>query len=196
MAEIDQVRAGLAAFLGRDRRILEIACGTGWWTPQLAAGAGQVLAVDSSSEMLGRCRARVESTGSKSGKVRYLQRDLWAWTPQRSFDGVFFGFWLSHVPEDRFDDFWGLVDAALLPGGGAFFVDSAQPGGSSRAAAWPAGEDSETRQLNDGRRFKIVKRYYQPDWLRNRLAAIGWEFDIRRTAEFFIYGQGRRMHKS
>jgi hypothetical protein len=35
------------------------------------------------------------------------------------------GFWLSHVPLERFGAFWSLVDECLAPGGRVFFVDDA-----------------------------------------------------------------------
>ncbi len=191
IAETNEVRAALAAF-GAHGRILEIACGTGWWTQQLAEGAKEVTAVDASSEMLERCRARVETAGLGAERVRYVQADLWEWTPERRYDEVFFGFWLSHVPEERFDAFWALVDAALMPGGRAFFVDSAAATGSSGASAAGEAAETELREIAGGRRFEIVKRYYEPRALRERLAALGWEFEVRTTAEFFLHAQGGR----
>ena len=191
IAETNEVRAALAAF-GAYGRILEIACGTGWWTQQLAEGAKEVTALDASSEMLERCRARVETAGLGAERVRYLLADIWEWTPERRYDEVFFGFWLSHVPDERFDAFWELVDAALAPGGRVFFVDSASPGGSSGASGQGDARETELRELSGGRRFEIVKRYYQPRQLRERLAALGWDFEVRTTAEFCLHAQGRR----
>ena len=190
-AETGQVRAALAGF-GAGGRVLEIACGTGWWTPQLAAQAEAVTALDASPEMLRRCRERVAADGPGPGKVDYVQTDLWEWSPERRFAGVFFGFWLSHVPEERFDRFWELVDRALLPGGRVFFVDSAVPGGSSGAGIGRPAPDREMRVLNDGRSFEIFKRYFDPGWLHQRLGGIGWDVQVRRTAEFFLYAQGDR----
>lgn len=191
IAETNEVRAALAAF-GAYGRILEIACGTGWWTQQLAEGAKEVTAVDASSEMLERCRARVETAGLGAERVRYVQADLWEWTPERRYDEVFFGFWLSHVPEERFDAFWALLDAALVPGGRVFFVDSAAATGSSGASGTGEAAGTELREIAGGRRFEIVKRYYEPRALRERLAALGWEFEVRTTAEFFLHAQGGR----
>ena len=185
------MRAALAAF-GAHGRILEIACGTGWWTQQLAEGAKEVTAVDASSEMIERCRSRVETAGLGAERVRYMVADLWAWAPERRYDEVFFGFWLSHVPEERFDEFWALVDAALVPGGRVFFVDSASDEGSSGASGAGEAAETELREVSGGRRFEIVKRYYEPQPLRERLAAIGWNFEVHTTAEFFLYAQGRR----
>ncbi|MEV7086346.1 class I SAM-dependent methyltransferase [Streptomyces sp. NPDC093085] len=47
--------------------VLELACGTGQWTPRLAARARSVTAVDASAEVLDIARARVASAGGAPG---------------------------------------------------------------------------------------------------------------------------------
>lgn len=98
--------------------VLELACGTGQWTPRLAARARSVTAVDAAAEVLALAHARAESP-----KVQFLQAGLFAWQPPRRYDTVFFPFWLSHVPPMRLPAFWNTVAAALAPGGKAIFVD-------------------------------------------------------------------------
>src|SRR5262245_17545841 len=71
--------------------VLELACGTGIWTKELANIAAGVTAVDASPEMLGLNAAKVADP-----RVRYVQADLFAWQPDREYDLVFFAFWLSH----------------------------------------------------------------------------------------------------
>ena len=80
--------------------VLELACGTGQWTPRLAARAQSVTAVDASAEVLALARARTTST-----TVQFLQTDLFHWQPPRRYDTVFFAFWLSHVPPARLPRF-------------------------------------------------------------------------------------------
>jgi hypothetical protein len=46
-----------------------------------------------------------------------------------------------------------------------------------------------TRRLADGREFRIVKRFYEPHALRQRLAGLGWHAQVQATPEFFIYGE-------
>jgi SAM-dependent methyltransferase len=168
--------------------VLELACGTGLWTRHLVGGATRLTAVDGSSEVLALNRERLGGA-----PVQYLQADLFEWQPApAAHDVCFFGFWLSHVPEERFAAFWETVRTALRPGGRVFFVDSAR---ASRATAvrdrLPApGEDVMTRRLNDGREFRVVKRYYEPRRLEQRLTELGWNVDVRATGEFFIYGFG------
>ena len=44
----------------------------------------------------------------------------------------------------------------------------------------------------DGREYTIVKILYEPEDLGSRLAALGWQADIRTTGEEFFYGVARR----
>ena len=100
-------------------RVLELACGTGQWTQILARTASELTAVDASAEMLELNQARLGRP-----EINYIQADLFAWKalPHR-FDVVFFAAWLSHVPPQRFDAFWGQVAAALADGGRVFVID-------------------------------------------------------------------------
>jgi demethylmenaquinone methyltransferase/2-methoxy-6-polyprenyl-1,4-benzoquinol methylase len=168
--------------------MLELACGTGIWTEQLAHRVGRLMAVDASREMIEINRRRLAT-----GTVEYVQADLFDWAPPAgAFDVCFFGFWLSHVPETRFDRFWETVRAALRPTGRVFFVDSDRSDRSTAADHVLPSEDEETpvRKLGDGSEFRIVKRFYVPERLRRRLAELGWDVDVRSTGEFFIYGSG------
>jgi ubiquinone/menaquinone biosynthesis C-methylase UbiE len=73
--------------------VLELACGLGTWTPQLVRHASSVTALDASPEVLAIARERV-----RDARVRFSEADIFGWKPDRRYDVVFFGFWLSHVP--------------------------------------------------------------------------------------------------
>src|SRR5262245_15471513 len=167
--------AALAAALDAFRpagEVLELACGTGLWTGRLVPAATRVTAVDASAEVLAINRARVNSPA-----VTYVEADLFAWEPPaHAFDVAFFGFWLSHVPPDRFDAFWAMLRRALRPGGRFFLIDSLHEP-TSTAADHRLPERTAvtlTRRLNDGREYEIIKVFYEPDSLRERLAGLGW----------------------
>ena len=55
------------------------------------------------------------------------------------------------------------------------------------AVADPAAT-TQTRRLNDGRTFEIVKIYHDPDTLERRLEGLGWRVALSTTADFFQYG--------
>ena len=168
--------------------VLELACGTGLWTRHLVGSATRLVSVDASSEVLAINRERLGGA-----PVQYVQADLFEWQPApAAYDVCFFGFWLSHVPEERFAAFWETVRTALRPGGRVFFADSARASSSTAVHdRLPApGEDVMTRRLNDGREFRVVKRYYEPRRLEQRLAQLGWRVEVQSTGEYFIYGAG------
>jgi ubiquinone/menaquinone biosynthesis C-methylase UbiE len=168
--------------------VLELACGTGLWTQRLVAGTAGVTAVDGSPEMLALCHARVNDP-----RVNYVQADLFAWEPDRTYDVCFFGFWLSHVPEERFADFWGKVKRAVGATGRVFFLDSLRSDKASAVDHQLPDRDEETmlRRLADGREYRIVKRFHEPQPLQDRLAELGWEVEVRATPTFFLHGHGR-----
>ena len=189
--EVAEVRSALhAAPLGDT--VLELACGTGIWTAELAGHSRSVTAVDSSSEVLNLNRERVGSSA-----VRYVEADLFHWNPPGRFDSVFFGFWLSHIPPQRFESFWGLVERSLNPGGRVFFIDNRW----YRGYRWPHEQNPPQpsggtpwiakRELNDGTQFSIVKLFYEASDLGPRLRALGWEGQVSETANFFIWGDVR-----
>src|SRR5919206_661889 len=117
-AEAQAVAEALDAFQPSGS-VLELACGTGIWTERLLRHANTITAVDASPEVL-----ELNARRLRSDKVCYVEADLFAWEPSERFDVVFFSFWLSHVPPERFEDFWELVRRALRPQGRFFFVDS------------------------------------------------------------------------
>jgi len=182
--DVAVARAALAAFRP-EGDVLELACGTGLWTRELARHANSVLAVDGASEMLAINKARLEQSN-----VTYLQANIFQWTPQHEFDVVFFSFWLSHVPQENFRPFWDLVSSALKPNGRVFLIDSL-PHPESSATNHPiadASADVQQRILNNGQRFEIVKRYFNPNELQTTLSSFGWNARIRTTENFFLYG--------
>ncbi len=184
--EVETVMRALLA-LGPQTRGLELAAGTGNWTVPLASLCRHLTVVDASPEMIAINQAKVAQP-----QVEYLQADLFAWQPQHEYDLVFFGFWLSHVPPDRFDAFMAQVTRALHPGGRLFMVDSL-PEDTSSAVNHnpydPAGY-THTRKLNDGSQYEIVKVFYDPGELQARMAAHGIDGEFLTTDRYFLYGGG------
>ncbi|HEX6003818.1 MAG TPA: class I SAM-dependent methyltransferase [Burkholderiales bacterium] len=189
-ADVGIVEAAVCATLesAKPHNALELACGTGLFTRLLAPRVGALTAVDASPEVIGLNRARVASRN-----VRYLQADLFEWTPDGHFDCVFMSFWLSHVPHGWFDAFWSMVRNALTPGGIAYVVDSAlQPTSTARDhSVLDVQSALVTRKLNDGRQFRIVKVFYEPEVLNERLAGLGFDARLACTPRYFIHGDAR-----
>jgi SAM-dependent methyltransferase len=178
----DEVAAALDAFRPTGS-VLELACGPGVWTGQLLGHASEVTAVDASPEMLAIAAARVGGQ-----RVRFVEADLFTWKPDRRYDVVFFGFWISHVPAERFAAFWSLVADCLNPGGRVFFADDAYRTPDELVE----GPSSSTirRQVPGGTAYRLVKVPYQPADLERRLRQLGWDIEVTATAGPFYWGAG------
>jgi demethylmenaquinone methyltransferase/2-methoxy-6-polyprenyl-1,4-benzoquinol methylase len=166
-------------------RVLEIACGTGHWTKWLLEHSDDVTAIDSSPEMIAINKEKL-----RSSTVRYVETDVFAWTPDDRYDAVFFANWLSHVLPSDFERFWDIVRRALAPDGRVFFVDEAQD-------AWrheePAAEPHVvTRRLRDGSVHRAVKIFWSPEDLERRLRDLGWDIRVEATPAL-LYGEGRSV---
>ncbi|WP_406470391.1 class I SAM-dependent methyltransferase [Streptomyces sp. NBC_01615] len=161
--------------------VLELACGTGQWTPLLAARADSVTAVDAATEVLALARARTASPS-----VQFLEADLFEWQPPRRYDTVFFAFWLSHVPPTRLPDFWNTVAGALVPGGKAIFIDDGPAAAAYEEVLANQPAPAALRRLDDGSQYRIVKVFHDAQTLTDDLTALGWSVGIRPMGGNFI----------
>src|SRR5262245_32902440 len=182
-AELDGAGTWLDA-LPIHGEIVELAAGTGWWSPLLAS-KGELSIYDAASAPLDRARDRLVAHGLRA---HIHVRDAWA-EPDRLVDALFCGFWLSHVERDRTLEFLALARRWLKPGGSFAFIDSL-PDPQSSAADHPAPHDDvSTRRLDDGREFPIVKVYREPAVLESALRDAGFATArVTTTGRFFLLG--------
>jgi demethylmenaquinone methyltransferase/2-methoxy-6-polyprenyl-1,4-benzoquinol methylase len=196
-ADLESWCSGLAG-----RSVLELAAGTGNLTRIAARHVGHLTAVDASPEVLD---INARKLGAEGRDAEFVVADLFAWEPPATYDAVFFGFWISHVPADRWGAFWSVVRRSLRPGGAVWFCDNSDPELAWRAGVLPeptarflSGDgpiDPETgitqRALPDGRSYRVVKRFYQPTALVQELAAYGIDASVTTTEWAFLVGRGR-----
>ena len=169
-----------ALFAGR--RVLEVACGTGYWTQFIAASAAGVTGVDAAPEMLGQARARVSSRN-----VRFCDGDAYALaTDLGSFDAAFAGFFLSHVPKAKLRPFVAQLNACLDPGARVLFIDNRHVDGSSSPIDGidAGGNTYQERRLADGTAHRVLKNFLTEHELRSCVAGIGCDVKYR---EFQYY---------
>jgi SAM-dependent methyltransferase len=165
--------------------VLELACGSGSFTRELVRHARTLTGVDGSPRMLERNRREVDDD-----RVTYVNADIFDWQPERRYDAVFFGFWLSHVPPATFEEFWALVRSSLRAGGRVAFVDEDDRGALNDDIHLVGNVPAAPRTLRDGRTFDVVKVYWDPTELEDRLSSLGWQAAVRRVGETFLYGSG------
>jgi SAM-dependent methyltransferase len=170
--------------------VLELAPGTGLWTEVLLDDGATVTAVDGAPAMLDALSARC---GGR--ELTTVRADLFSWTPPRRFDALVSCFFMSHVPDERFGPFCALVADAVREGGQVFLLDGSRVETSTAVDhVLPAACDQTMqRRLDDGRTFRIVKRYRDDDELLGPLAHHGVRAEVRRTATYFHAVLGTRV---
>jgi ubiquinone/menaquinone biosynthesis C-methylase UbiE len=188
-AELDTAGRWLDALPLRGR-IVELAAGTGWWSPLLASKAAELWLYDAAEAPLERARDRLLAHGQRA---HIHVRDAWAPPEGDPADAVFAGFWLSHVERDRTVAFLEVARAWLAPGGRIVLIDSL-PDPRSGAVDHPApAGDRATRRLADGREFTIPKVFRTPDEIAGDLRAAGFDdVAVTTTGRFFVLATGTR----
>jgi 2-polyprenyl-3-methyl-5-hydroxy-6-metoxy-1,4-benzoquinol methylase len=168
--------------------VLEIACGTGLWTESLAVWADAVTAIDQAPEAVAIARDRV-----RSERVGFEVADVFSWTTTARFDVIFFSAWLSHVPANRFEQFWLLLRDLLADGGRVLFIDE-HVNVREKETYLPGEDEIVERRLQDGSRFLVIKNFVDPEQLERRLRAIGWECRIRRDGNDWVCGEAHPVN--
>lgn len=149
-------------------RILEIACGTGYWTGLIARDATAVVATDLAEEPMQIARSKAYERGNvvfRSADAYALPMDL------GSFDAAFAGFWWSHLPRRRIRAYLLSLHARLAPGARVLLLDNRFVAGNSSpiVATDPSGNTYQDRRLADGSVSRIVKNFPSADELRRWL---------------------------
>ncbi|MGH8724077.1 MAG: class I SAM-dependent methyltransferase [Burkholderiales bacterium] len=177
-ADLARLRADLPALFAGER-VLEIACGTGYWTPLIAARAQSVLAVDYAEETLAIARTKKYANSN----VRFERADAYAlpaW-PEK-FSACFAGFWWSHVPLSRLDGFLEGMQARLAPGSRVAFLDNLYVEGSSTPVSRrdAEGNSYQSRKLADGSSHEVLKNFPGAREMEQRLGRHGTEVRFSR----------------
>jgi demethylmenaquinone methyltransferase/2-methoxy-6-polyprenyl-1,4-benzoquinol methylase len=139
------------------RVVLEVACGTGYWTQFIAPAAAQMTAIDAVAEPLAFARLR---PGAE--RVRFVQADAFALPPWLgSFDAAFAGLWISHAPVERRREFLLGLHARLAPGARVLLIDNTE----IQCRDLPIverdalGNTYQQRVLPDGSSHRVLKNF-------------------------------------
>lgn len=169
----------------RGHTVLELACGTGYWTAVIAATADKVVATDINPEMiaLGKLRAL------PADKVEFKVADAWNLPDDiGSYTAVFIGFWWSHVKREEQERFLAQLRAKVGDDMFIVLLDDAYVEGSSETVARTdmEGNTYQIRIAPDGERYEIPKTYPSDSALRKKLASSVREIKIVRLEYYWL----------
>lgn len=156
-ADLTRLKALIPEYL-RDANVLEIACGTGYWTPFIAEAARTVMAIDINPETLQIARSKP----LPHDKVTFEIADVNDLAPQyRNFSGAFAGFWWSHVPRAHRPGFVSALHKAMAGGAVVVALDNLYVPGSSTPISHVDAEGNayQRRRLADGSEHVVLKNF-------------------------------------
>ncbi len=182
--DLAKVRERIAQLV-RGQTVLELACGTGYWTEVIAATADKVLATDILDEMIARAATR----RFPGGKVAFRKVDgLDLPEDLGTFSCVFIGFWWSHLKRDEQDALLAQLRARLGHDVTLILLDDAYVEGSSTTIARTdaQGNTYEIVAAPDGERFELPKNYPADSALRKRLGGEVREIRIERLTYYWM----------
>jgi SAM-dependent methyltransferase len=163
----------------RGHRVLELACGTGYWTRVIAEHAESVVATDINPEMIALATLRA----LPADKVRFQVADAHALPDDiGSYSAVFIGFWWSHIKREQQEAFVGQLRSKLGKDVLLVLLDDVYVDGSSETVARTdrEGNTYHIRTAPDCERYEITKNYPSDSTLRKKLALCVREIRIVR----------------
>lgn len=184
LADVQRLREILGeVFSGRD--VLEIACGTGYWTQIIAQSAKSILATDCNAKVLDI--ARQKNYGECT--VRFDQADAFAPAEvDRLFDAAFCGFWWSHIAKTERLTFLSVLHDKLASDALVVMIDNRYVEGSSTPFSRTDAEGNtyQMRKLADGSRHEILKNFPAPDEIIRTLANFAAGLEITELQYYWV----------
>ncbi len=148
-----QIGEAVSGFGGK--HLIDIACGTAYWTPFYASKCDEITCLDQSANMLSQAQTRIKDQNLKPPNfihADFFDIDLGT----HVFDRAFVSILLSHLSRDQEKTFFERLKQILQPGGELMVIDSLW---NSRRRKYRKQESVEERVIKDGRKFKVFKRY-------------------------------------
>ncbi len=158
----------------KGRRVLEIACGSGYWTEVIGQVAASVLATDINLSMLVLAKERC----SYLPNVMFFHADAYSLDGVTSdFDAAFANFWWSHMPKSLIPVFLATLHSKLKPGSIVLFVDQLLVdvgfcAKNTKALKFVDGNRLELRFTPGGKTYDVVKNFPTKQELQGYLSGV------------------------
>jgi len=142
----------------RDRDVIDLACGTGYWDRILSGTAKKITGIDISQEVL-----KIAMMKEYRCPTEFRIGD--AYDPpfgEATFDGALATMWISHIPRGRVHGFIASMHRVLKKGSRVFVADNAYIEGVGDRLVRREGDENtyKLRTLRDGSEHLVLKNYY------------------------------------
>lgn len=171
--------------LFRGRTVLEVACGTGYWTQFIAREARHVYACDINEAVLDIAREKPIATG----RVSFARGDaITLEGAPHGCDAAFAGFWWSHVRKADLAKFVANLASRLEPGAVVAILDNSYVEGSSTPISRrdAEGNSYQMRPLASGEQYEVLKNFPTADELRAAVAPVAREAHLESLTYYWL----------
>jgi ubiquinone/menaquinone biosynthesis C-methylase UbiE len=175
---------GLVSRLLTGQTLLEIACGTGYWTTVLSHVATFILATDINQRMIDEALRKEYA----AGRVSFKRCDAYDLTGlSGDFSAAFAAFWWSHIPPCQLPGFLDGLHRRLGPGGTVVFLDNCYVDGSSTpiSRVGADGESYQIRRLASGKEFEVLKNFPDDGELKQAVKKAGTDIVVERLPHYW-----------
>jgi 2-polyprenyl-3-methyl-5-hydroxy-6-metoxy-1,4-benzoquinol methylase len=178
-----QQAATILQSLFLNKSVLEIACGTGYWTEKIAETAMSICATDINESVIDIARNKYYKN-----TVQFEVADVYKIIPDKNYDSVFGGFIWSHILLEDLDTFIETVKGLVGPGGTIVFMDNHYVEGSNHLITKTdeQGNTYQTRKLENGTSHLILKNFPSKEFMLNKLSGITAEIDFIDLTYYWI----------
>jgi ubiquinone/menaquinone biosynthesis C-methylase UbiE len=167
-----------------DKQVIEIACGTGYWTEKIAATATSIFATDINESVIDIAKKKDFS----SKQVSFGIADIYNFSDDNKFESLFGGFIWSHILLQDLDKFLSTVNSLVSPGGTVVFMDNNFVEGSNHPITErdEYGNSFQTRKLEDNTTHLVLKNFPTEIFLQQKLKDFGAEFKFFNLTYYWI----------
>ena len=182
--ELEWLRQRIPQLLA-NRTVLEVACGTGYWTQFIARKARRIYACDINDSVL---EIAAEKPMPKD-RVHFSKADaITLEGVPTGCDAAFAGFWWSHVKKSGIEQFVSNLANRLEPGARVVVLDNQFAEGSSTPISRRDAEGNtyQMRHLANGEQHEVLKNFPSGAELTEAVRSVAREAHLETLTYYWL----------
>ncbi len=170
----------------KNKNVLEVACGTGYWTRYYGPKTLLTTAIDCNNKVLSIARNRLDAYHN----IRIVNADAFSLhNIFGNFNSGIAAFWWSHIEKTKIGGFLETFHAKLAPGSLIVMADNNYVEGSNThiSRTDSNGNSYQLRRLKNGRIYEILKNFPSEAEFMSTVEAYGKNIQFKKLT-YFWYG--------
>jgi len=181
--DLAEIRTYLSnQFIGKE--IIEIACGTGYWTEVISKQAKTIKGIDINKEVLEIAKKKIyRNENTYFDCIDY--KDL---NEVKQYEGFFGGFIWSHVLIEELEPFLKKLTSLLKINSELIFIDNIYVEGSSTPISRvdKNGNSYQKRKLKTGKEYEVIKNFPNKKELEEAISRFGKSIELIELEYYWI----------